>query len=295
MMTPASLPAARSAASTSSPAHVGQVYVEQHQVGRELGHQRERVGAGAGDADHLEPLGARDEALVDPRDHEVVVDDEDADHGAPAAPVRSSERADHREDRHRPRGARVDVAAAPASQISCTSGSPIPRPPSTSVLVENPRTKIASAARRARPGPLSRRPRRWTARPARRPRRSTAAPGRRRRRPARCRRGCRARWSGRRRPPGRAPAVGVRRSARSATPRSAARLVLAISRAATAGSSMREVTTSLISARRRRERADEPRDLVVLPELHEPGDRVQLVAELVGLRAQGVGDRRGWS
>ena len=40
------------------------------------------------------------------------------------------------------------------------------------------------------------------------------------------------------------------------------------------------------------EGADERAHLVVLAELHQAGDRVQLVVELVGLRAQGVGDRQ---
>ena len=80
-------------------------------------------------------------------------------------------------------------------------------------------------------------------------------------------------------------------SSSRATPRSSATASLASSSAAAAASSTRRPRS-----RRARNGAGSacrpacaPRRT---PELHQPGDRVQLVVELVGLRAQGVGDRQ---
>ena len=109
---------------------------------------------------------------------------------------------------------------------------------------------LADAGRRGRPA-RSRRPGRRRCRPPSSGVRRPARRRRRRPRPRRCRRGCRGRC--RRRPTGRASRRGSRLSSLSAssTRRSTARLVFATSSAATAGSSTRWSTKSLISARRR--------------------------------------------
>ena len=62
------------------PGPVGQVDVEQHQVGPQLAGQPHRVAAGVRDADHLAARDPRDVAAVHPGDHEVVVDDEHPHH-----------------------------------------------------------------------------------------------------------------------------------------------------------------------------------------------------------------------
>src|SRR5699024_3460828 len=62
------------------PEGVRQVEVEQHEVGLQLGDEGDRLVAGGGGADDLEARDALDEAAVDARHHEVVVDDEHPDH-----------------------------------------------------------------------------------------------------------------------------------------------------------------------------------------------------------------------
>ena len=114
----------------------------------------------------------------------------------------------------------------------------------------------SSRAGRARRSPRARRRRCRRPGRARRRRPHAAGPRPRRRRPRRsrrprCRRGCRARCRRRRPRPGPAAAAPRRLPAAGRSRRSAARLTLAISSAATDGSSMREVTSSVISARRR--------------------------------------------
>jgi hypothetical protein len=108
-------------------ADVGQVDVQQDEVRCEVGATVQRLGPRAGRPHDLETGRALDEPGMDAGHHEVVVDDEDADH------VSS-------------RGSRT-VKTAPSSCVtvtvpcrwvvmSRTSGSPMPRPPGTSGLLE---------------------------------------------------------------------------------------------------------------------------------------------------------------
>ena len=62
----------------------GQVHVEQDQLRLQLAGRRQRLGAGAGDADRAKAVDLLDEPAVDLGDHEVVVDDEHVTHGRPA-------------------------------------------------------------------------------------------------------------------------------------------------------------------------------------------------------------------
>ncbi|GIH63595.1 hypothetical protein Msi02_44120 [Microbispora siamensis] len=66
---------------------VRKVLVEQHEVGSQPPGERDGLGGGVGDARHLEPRHPPDIARVEVGDAEVVVDDENPDHGAPTHPV----------------------------------------------------------------------------------------------------------------------------------------------------------------------------------------------------------------
>src|SRR3954451_15564494 len=233
---------------------VREVYVEQHQVGLETLRLGERLRTVVRHAGHREARRSLDEAGVDPRHHEVVVDDQHLDHGVACRSAGC-------------RDGSVAVNTAPLSpssplllvtttspprrrQTSRTSARPKPRPPSEPlVLVEYPCRKTRSGS--PTPGPVS-----WTRTVIASESSTTSTATRGRSSAPSAAAASRALST-------RLPTTVVRSRARSpytlptcdsgsscrSTPRSTARLALAISKAATVASAIREVTSSYSDVR----------------------------------------------
>src|SRR6266511_152257 len=135
-------------------AHVRQVDVEQDEIGLQSGHEVERFHSGVRLADDAEAHDTLDVRAVHGRRHVVVVDDERADHRAPAS------------TRERWCG-RKAVKTAPPSfstlivpsrrRSTCVTGaSPRPRRPvRVATFVVKPSWKISSTASGSMPGPES--------------------------------------------------------------------------------------------------------------------------------------------
>ena len=120
-------------------------------MGPQLPRCRQRVGAGAGHPDGPESVDVIDEAPVDLGDHEVVVHDQHVTHGLPARRECSRTR-----NCAPPSGPSCTSTVPPCWAVTRrTSARPIPRPPGTSGLEVTPRVKIASRRCSGTPGPES--------------------------------------------------------------------------------------------------------------------------------------------
>src|SRR6266568_482863 len=140
------------AAHDGQPVRVGEVQVEQHQVGRRVGGLPQRLRGGVCLPHDLEPVDARDVGGVDRGDPVVVVDDERGDHRAPT----STAAAGSRTVKTAPGPGLTRTFPPACVTIRCTRARPRPRRSSPrGCLVVYPSWKIFAAASGGIPGPSS--------------------------------------------------------------------------------------------------------------------------------------------